>query len=74
MVLYTTNAMVAANSADGPLRSETQMETDIITAWEGSNNALRDSMPDGDEIIFNVVHIERVRVLNYVSRFFSPKY
>ena len=50
------------------------METDIITAWEGSNNALRDSMPDGDEIIFNVVHIERVRVLNYVSRFFSPKY
>lgn len=57
MVLYTTKAMIETNDVDGPMRSEAQMETDIITAYEGANNALRDSSVD---ITLNVVHMERV--------------
>ena len=65
LVLYTPNAMVSTNSADGPLRSESQMETDIISAYEGSNNALRDSMTGDTEVSLNVVHIEKVRTLPF---------
>lgn len=46
---------------DGPVRTESQMETDIIAAFEGSNNALRDSITGDVEVFLNVVRIERVR-------------
>lgn len=49
------------------------METDIVTAWEESNNALRDYMPKGDEIIFNAVHMERVRTLTLLANRFQLK-
>lgn len=52
--------MIETNDVDGPMRSETQMETDIITAYEGANNALRDS---GVDITLNVVHMARVGAL-----------
>lgn len=57
MVLYTTAAMVETDFADGPMRTEAQMETEIITAYEGTNNALRDSDVD---ITLNIVYIGRV--------------
>ena len=41
------------------------METDIISAYEGSNNALRDSMTGDTEVSLNVVHIEKVRTLPF---------
>lgn len=52
--------MIETNDVDGPMRSETQMETDIITAYEGANNALMDS---GVDITLNVVHMARVGAL-----------
>lgn len=61
MVLYTTKSMAGAD--DSPARSRAQMETDIITAYEGANNALNDSL-GGTEVTLNVVHIGWVRALS----------
>lgn len=49
--------MLETKDLNGPLRSEAQVETDIITAFEGTNDALKNS---GIDINFNVVHMERV--------------
>lgn len=43
MVLYTKKAMLESNALDGAVRSNDQMESAIITAFEGANNALVDS-------------------------------
>eukprot|EP00904_Undaria_pinnatifida_P002945 jgi/Undpi1/12651/HiC_scaffold_6.g02319.m1 len=50
MVLYTTKSKSGTDDLDGPTRSNDQMETDIITAYEGANNALKDSLGEGAEV------------------------
>lgn len=55
MVLYTSASMVS--SGTGTLMTETQMETDIIAAFAGANDAFVDS---GIDAVLNVVHMEKV--------------
>lgn len=65
MVVYTKKAMFESNSADGSVRSNAQMETDIITAYEGANNALADS---GVDFRIRVVHMAEVTMICLIIR------
>ena len=57
IVLYTKKAMLESNSLDGAVRSNDQMESAIIAAYEGANNALADS---GIGFTLNVVYMTQV--------------
>ena len=67
MVLYTTKAMAGTDGVN-PTRTKAQMETDIITAYEGANNALKESLGEGAEVTLNVVHIDMVRFFSVSLR------
>lgn len=56
MVLYTKKALIDS-TLDTPVDTIEQMETSIITAYEGANNAMEDS---GLGLTLNVVHMAYV--------------
>lgn len=62
MVLYTEKAKFSLGSEDGTVRTSSQMETDIITAYEGANNALVDS---GVNMKLRIVHVQQVKPARY---------
>lgn len=57
MVLYTEKAKFSLGSEDGTVRTRSQTETDIITAYENANNALVDS---GVDMKLRIVHVQQV--------------
>ena len=57
MVLYTKKAKFKTDSDEGTVRTSSQMETYIITAYEGANNAFLDS---GIDLKIRVVHVQEV--------------
>lgn len=59
LILYTPKALQDSSSETGAARTSSQLETELVTAWEEANEALVDSAVN---FKIRIVHMEQVCV------------